>query len=395
MTEYKREDFICIPRQRVVTPDGLKPRRSIVDLRDELMLGNIAEMLVPDSSAKNELPTDKDKFHRISSRAGVLEKVEETALIPVEQDTEQAQEPSSWKVVMPKAFPRKEMPWKQQPYRSGAAFLPPIPTRSWSTEGGWSPPIPAGSSPNGSSPPSTRRGSWGTTPSAESPNLVPGQARTAVGNLVALQQDPPGTTPVKDTSYDWAYSPQERGVETMYSPMYSRASSRNASRTYPLPRIAEQSVIAGMSQVKSSRARCNEQECEVIEPMYSPLRFNNMASIKANSNAGVSTLAAPSPLVRSSTVTNSAAVVATTAAPDHQGTEVILSQQRSNAGYSWTVTSSSDGSNASKASKLSIKAATNSVILLDDDVLVHVLDDGPGSAVDKVRFLLNQRNVSQ
>jgi hypothetical protein len=370
VTDYKREEFICIPRRRgvVVTPDGLKPRRFVVDLRDEL-LGDTAELLLPEPTKRKE-PIDAGKIDDTSTALVPVLNDPDTSLIPV---TEFAvvQNPNMWRVV-PDAGSQIQIPWSQQQY-GPSTVLPPLPTRSWSTQGDWSSPTPAYSSQNGSWPPSTDRGSWGnTTPSAESPNLVPGRARTAVGNLVANQQDPPGTTPMKETSYDFAYSPQEQGVETMYSPMYSRAGSKNArTTTYPLPHIAERGVIAGMSNVQSATAllRSNEQE-EGVETMYPPLRSRR----EANSNVSVSTMStlpAPSPLARTSVLRTTTAVINSAIVPQSEhGTEVILSQKHLQSG-SWTVDSHSGSSGASKRS---IKPVTNTVVFADDNVLVHALD---------------------
>lgn len=416
MADYKPDEFICIPRRRVVTPDGLKPRRSMVDLRDELLLGDIFELLIlAVSSTKNESSTNEEQISKSNSTAiiPVSANAHETALVPVTQIAKPTENASNWKVIpvakaaqnpsmwkaMPEALSRSQMTWNQQQNRPcvavlpplptrNVAVLPPLPTRSWSTEGAWSSPSPAYSSQNGSWPPSSERnGSWGnTTPSAESPNLVPGRARTAVGNLVALQQDPPGTTPVKETSDDWAYSPQEQSVETMFSPMFSRASSRNnnnASRTYPLPNIAERGVIAGMSQVKSRQAEYHkrEEDEEGIESMYSPLHSSKKRGLNADSSASVSTLPTPSPLVRragrqpTTTAINNNAT-GTILPEHHQGTKAVTLHEHVQAGYSWTVTSSSNSSNSngSKASKRTIKAVTNSVVVLDGNVHVHALD---------------------
>lgn len=386
LTDWKHEDFFCIPRRHVITPEGLKPRRSFADLRDELMLGDVVEPM-PNSPLKEASPEDPKKqassndesnnFQEMTSSAIISAEVLVTSLLPVAQEADHASNPIMWKI-MPEALPLQNDVDRnqQQRYGDGAAVLPPLPTRSWSTEGAWSSPTPANSSSqNGSWPPSTGRGSWATMPTAESPNLVPGRARTAVGNLVALQQDPPGTTPLQETSRDWAYSPEERNVDAMYSPMLSRASGKKINkRTHPpLPNIVEHHrVVSGMSQIKGNKARFGDQKAS--ESRGQPLCSSSSTAVSNQSVSTLSTLPAPSPLTRRDLLLPTTTAVvseAVTVVPEPQDAQVVVTEkQHSHAGFNWTVTSVHGSSSGSTASKRTIK----SVVFADDDALAQGID---------------------
>lgn len=192
--------YLARPRGVVVTPDGLKTRRSLTDLQAELGLESAAMDVVVTSQEEQEVKNNNTM-----------------ALVPAEQakgssttTDEHANNNNnnsgnfigSWQVTDSAAnfFQLQQQrthflsPNQQRFYSHTSSGLPPSiipppPSRSWSTDGTWSSPTPA-SHPSSSNPSSYGIPcfSWQTTPSAESPNLVPGQARTAVGHLVALAQ---------------------------------------------------------------------------------------------------------------------------------------------------------------------------------------------------------------
>ena len=218
-TEWN-ENFICIPRRKgvTVTPEGLLPRKPLVELRADL------------------LPH------------------EEVRLIPIGSPTARDQEnvPQQQQLVVSTCQ-------NYQPKQQQQQQLPTRPSRSWSTRSSsyyhqrsW-----------GSSSPSTTTHGNSPTWTAESPNLIPGQARTAVGNLVALQQqsctttttmmmDPPGLTPVLQRQNDpyWTaaaaaadYDEEEaQRVETMFSPLSSC-----------VPRVARDPSTGGVSGNNNKR----------------------------------------------------------------------------------------------------------------------------------------------
>lgn len=373
LRDNRREEFICIPRRQgaVVTPEGLKPRRSMVDLRDELML-DTAELLFP-KSTKKELSTGDWKISEIGNTAIVpVSNDLKKALVPVPKVAEQAIFSTSWK--MSDTVLQTKLLENEHQFRLGS--LPPLPIRSWSTDGAWSTPTPDYSPQNGSWPQSSsERSSWGTTPSAESPNLVPGRARTAVGHLVALQQDPPGTTPVHNSSNDWVYSPQEDSVETMFSPMFSRTSAKDLRKTYPLPHIAERGEIAGMNHVQGRKAITYSKGQEKgTETMCSPMCSNKKSSVEGNDNRNISTIAAVPgtlPVFRTNAVPLTTTLITSAAllSIEHD-TEVILSQKHLQSG-SWTA----DSSNGSTATKRVIKSSDHRVAFADDNSLGLGVDE--------------------
>lgn len=199
--------FIHIPRRKgiVVTPEGLLPRKSIADLRLEL---GISESPI-NSAAQEDSATSRPILriqHQSYSKTSSMSSPESClVLAPIDEE------------------------------RNNVLDLPSQPTRSWTpSTGGYSSP-----------PPSSRASSSQWT--AESPNLVPGLTRTAVGNFFALQtsgilsnpNDPPGTTPLKsitnaandDKDQEWTYSPQEDRVEDMFSPLTAKSEKSKPNET--------------------------------------------------------------------------------------------------------------------------------------------------------------------
>ena len=198
--------FIHIPRRRgvVVTPAGLLPRKSFAEIRLELGIPDSPGSVAP----KEQDPTINRRILRVQhqsySKTSSMSSPESSeALAPIHEE------------------------------QNDLLDLPSRPTRSWtpSTTSGYSSP-----------PPSQANSSQWT---AESPHLIPGLTRTAVGNLFALQtsgmlsnpNDPPGTTPLKSTtqgsnddSQQWNYSPQEDRVEDMFSPLTAKSQTSKSEQ---------------------------------------------------------------------------------------------------------------------------------------------------------------------
>lgn len=197
------ENYICIPRRRgvaTITPEGLLPRRPLAEIRAELLPDEDLQIV-----AQNPPSEQKQQQH-----LAVLPKLSVATSASELQSRQQLQ-------------------------------LPTRPSRSWSTRSSsfrWS----AATSPlsnRNSSPSSTSH--W----TAASPNLVPGQARTAVGNLVALQQrnhsknnnnniDPPGLQPPKWSPSSLLMSPPEKQPQPNSSSMFSPLSNPKLDNTMVL-----------------------------------------------------------------------------------------------------------------------------------------------------------------
>jgi hypothetical protein len=459
--DYTYSSMISIPRQCVVvTPDGLKQRRSLVDVQNALfgtsndhirgtkILESYASHGKKPVYGNNTSPSQAKQ----DKKAEILPRKDCQAIIPVNPRI--IDEESNMTIVQYDSehrhtnvkYPCKEKPWRHPPHthlnKNNLAVLPPLPIRSWSTEGGGASTPAALSSRNGSllwpQSSSSGRTSWwsgsakvtNSTPSAESPHLEPGRARTAVGNLlVALQQqqDPPGTTPLHDVSHrynttddEWAYSPQEQIVESIYSPMINRThipSSRNPNNSvnsaksnrkiaHPLPMISEQPVIAGMSKVKNQNGMSRNESSAtgkgVAFTMFSPLSSRSQLSSDNDKNTKMSTLTSNSssvsvysltqpgyihkiknqhPYISTSVLDPIASAANRSEIPVQQLQEQTLVEQKKHGGYSWTVTSSpncsrsSSQSTGSKASKKTITSTSKSIVFIDqNDFLSQNLD---------------------
>jgi hypothetical protein len=225
-------DFIFISRRKgaAVTPDGLMPRKSMAELREELNLPFMHTAIVArPSSSFDRLGSPTMTRNNAPSNQREMRFQQETY-----SKTSSLSSPESALVVL---APIRE---EQHDHHYQQLGIPNQPTRSWtpSTHDGtiqlsqcYSP-----------SPSEAYNNSMWT---AESPNLVPGLTKTAVGNLFALQTsgiattepqmqqlaDPPGTTPLKSTtsnhSQQWDYTPQDDRVEDMFSPVKSVRSVAN------------------------------------------------------------------------------------------------------------------------------------------------------------------------
>jgi hypothetical protein len=247
-----------------VTPDGFKPRRSISDIRNELI------QFRDDASHRQEQqqhtnrhtgPQSTTKPTTTNTSAVVLNDNNHCrAIVPVpamqqQQHNEQYRRSYMYEsnALQQVLVSRTEQPPlninhfvnHDTKFNSKLAVLPPLPIRSWSTEGTTTPATNASSqnylgsstgrvsfATNGSANSNASRSMMQQiTPTAESPHLEPGRTRTAVGNLIVsmeqnMQLDPPGATPLQDISHHytqdastWEYSPQEQNVETMFSPL--------------------------------------------------------------------------------------------------------------------------------------------------------------------------------
>jgi hypothetical protein len=221
-----QENFVCIPKVVTpCTPEGLRPRRSLSELREEFF--ELSNHL--DHQQQQKEPREKLDNVVVAEQAIVPTRRQERPAAMAEEnkaDIVECKTNEVKHVMVPKAFEAEDiLPERQIPVWQKSSILPRFPTRSWSTQ----PSDNFQSSPLWSLP-----SSWRTIPSAASPNLVPGHARTAVGNLVALQQDhlvkQNALIPIPKQQHEIPnhaiiYSPQkqEESVETMYSPLYPKS----------------------------------------------------------------------------------------------------------------------------------------------------------------------------
>ena len=356
-----------------VTPDGFKPRRSIGELRNELIHYR-EEHQNPQKPYRTDATGTSNATTTTPTNMGLNDKnhIRCRAIVPASTTMQQPTQPTI------------SVSHDTSIYRQGLATLPPIPVRSWSTGGT------PGTNESSLShhPSSTGRVSFATqsssdpmmmmTPSAESPHLEPGRTLTAVGNLVvAMEQnnsmpvvlDPPGTTPLQDISHHygtqdsaWEYSPQEQNVETMFSPLLmhkndrfqqnhrsipkSAKSHRSTSSAIPqLPMIAEQqgtttthSSALLMTELDRERSHTNprsrhQQDSQWIVPVYHRHHESTHPEAKLPPAASINS-------------------------------HVEEKQQN---GYSWTVTSTpSQSSGSTTASKKKI-TSKNAIVVFDND----------------------------
>jgi hypothetical protein len=218
------ENFVCIPKVVTpCTPEGLRPRRSLFDIREELL--GITHQL--DIQQQQQEPRNNLEMVVVAEQEVIPPKQQEkpAEIVEYKADLVEYKTDAVKQILLPKAFEAEDiLPERQIPVWQKSSILPRFPTRSWSTH----PSENFQSSPVWSLP-----SSWRTIPSAASPNLVPGRARTAVGNLVALQQEhlvkhnaliPIPKQEHEITNHSIIYSPQKQkeNVDAMYSPLYPK-----------------------------------------------------------------------------------------------------------------------------------------------------------------------------
>ena len=250
------------------------------------------------------------------------------------------------------------------------------------------------------------------TPTAESPHLEPGRARTAVGNLIVsmeqnMQLDPPGTTPLQDISHHctqdastWEYSPQEQNVETMFSPLLlnhrslfvnsntqnrsihisakSHRSSNSATMP-PLPMIAEQGS-KNTTEIHQSYKPSSRTTLDGENTNNDKVEGDNSNSRQTRKVTMMSSLGTPyertAPLSTKRQYHRPQDTSHLTILPSIRQNYNIdnrsFVEEKHQNGYSWTVTStpsqSSSSSTGSKAaSKKTITSSSNSIVVFDSE----------------------------
>lgn len=445
-----------------VTPDGFKPRRSICDIRNELIQfrddhchhhrGSAASSVTSRHRNEHSSSTTQVKLNnggRRSTNATITNTATPVqvilnennncrAIVPVSAMRQEHQhgiyrsghgEQSNPTLVSQIPQPNINYLMNQESnYSSGLAVLPPLPIRSWSTEGNTTPATNASSGQHnyGSS---TGRVSFATngsatttttmqpmTPSAESPNFEPGRTLTAVGNLIVamehnMQLDPPGTTPLQDMSHHytqqddntWEYSPQEQNVETMFSPLLlhnrpslidsnvhnrsiqkSTKSHRSTSSISQLPMIAEQ--VTKSSNLSMPTTTCNASFHDIgdgAKSFKNNSRHIRSASLLVPSGPPYDGTA-PTSTKKQLMVTHhsSNSTIVPLMRYDSNEDNGSYSEEKRQNGYSWTVTStpsqSSSSSTGSKtASKKTITSTSNSIVVIDSDHLLLAQQTDP------------------
>jgi hypothetical protein len=420
--------MIFIPRSNeVVTPDGFKERRSMVDIRN---------VLFNESEVKRSPPITKnfeyvDDFQdlvdetEIDAGAQKLEKVTSNSFRKREVTMETPPIIFQDSRITSKDETEDSCYCNRESIQSKDSFpvLPPLPIRSWSTEGDGvaSPGTILLSSRSGTSKWHHSSSSWGGSTNrtnaspfqAESPQLELGRTRTAVGNLLVSmqqqQQDPPGVTPLQNVSHrfsstdlSWSQNPRGKNVESVCSPMINGPSvpnsqntgritvgSSNRSMSHILPAISEQPACVDQSrqQFKKKKKNLSGGNNDVDSRLFSPLTSKSQVSQNDNKpspndlpplfvNPEVCALPIKLP---SYTPTTSFLLMhqrlldleKQSIAPS-QFQEQSIIEKKQNAGFTWTVTSctnnshSSGHSTGSKASKKTISSDSNSIVVFDE-----------------------------
>ena len=448
-----------------VTPDGFKLRRSICEIRNELIQfrddvshrqqeqeqHRTSAAVVPRSNRRNdhsisstvvsETVPNKTSTTKVNSTATVLnDSIQCRAIVPVPSTTREQMEQELYRtshgdrsnMVLP-VLPRVQQSQSNMNYfvnrdanfNSSLAVLPPIPIRSWSTDGNTTPATNASSQNFYGS--STGRVSFATngsatstgsrtmmqqiTPTAESPHLEPGRTRTAVGNLIvameqSMQLDPPGTTPLQNISHHythdtttWEYSPQEQNVEPMFSPLLmnhrsnSNAQNRsihksaksnrsgNSGTIPPLPMIAEQGTKRtiegneklyhdGTNGLSSNTNSRHIRNVTMLVSSGTPYERTAPLSTKKQYQHPIHRPQENSHLVSNHHSTHSSILPSMVQDANEDNRSYIEDKHQN--GYNWTVTStpsqSSSNSTGSKAaSKRTITSTSNSIVVFDND----------------------------